>query len=195
VKTGRVGWYCWQEPGAHFSALTVDALAVAPVLWSPAFTDLSEVQIVDEAAVTGGPSNWVASSGVLTQSSNIHGTVAAGQPSGTYAIALTPPVADSRISLTLRSDAGGDIGVMFRYRDGDNYYRFSMDQAGSARRLIKKVAGAVTVLWQDATAYVTGTPYGVTIDAKGSQIAGWIDGALIFAVTDGDLGRGQVALY
>lgn len=64
---------------------------------------------------------------------------------GSYAGAGDPAWSDYRLSVLLRSEADA-IGVMARYRDPDNYYRFSMDRERRYRRPTKKAGGRATVL-------------------------------------------------
>ena len=92
---------------------------------------------------------------------------------------------DYTLTFTIKSDANGAVGVMFRYLDAQHYYRFSMfnGEGGQEvyRRLIKVTDGVATVLWeQSATnpglpaaqwqqltgpAYVQGRSYTLTIKA------------------------------
>ncbi len=113
--------------------------------------------------------------GELRQTSNIHG----GDPDpdaiekpGTLATAGNPNWADYRLSARLLSDTDQGIGAVFRYQDADNYYRFSMDRSRGFRRLIKKVAGVVSTLWED-----------------------YLDGVELFNLDDPSLASGQIGLY
>ena len=196
IRAGRVGLYCWANTGARFEALAVEALQAPPVLWQPVFADLSEVEIADEAGTIEGPSTWSVRRGMLRQWSNIHDLDPSPHQPGTYALGGSPNWWDVQISVRLRSDNDDAIGVLFRYQDGDNYYRFSMDCRLGYRRLIKKAGGVVTVLWQDAVAsYVAGHSYELTLRAVGSELRGFLDGTPIFAVYDGDLKHGRIGLY
>jgi hypothetical protein len=114
---------------------------------------------------------------------------------GTYALAGDPGWGDYRLAVRLRSDTEGGIGVLFRYQDADNYYRFSMDAAGSFRRLVKKAAGTVSILWEDSIAYTVGREYLLTIDCIGERLVGYIDGIRLFAVEDGEVASGTIGLY
>jgi hypothetical protein len=70
-----------------------------------------------------------------------------------------------------------------------------MDSHLGYRRLIKKVSGAVSVLWEDALAYEAGREYLMTIDCAGARLTGYLDGVLLFAVDDTDVTSGGIALY
>lgn len=195
IAAGRVGFYCWRNPGAHFEALKVESMEVAPVLWQPAFQDLSELEVIDEAGAVFGPSQWAATNGVLTQSSNIHVIDNTYHVPGTYVVGGQSDWRDVEISVRLGSDDGDAIGVMFRYQDGGNYYRFSMDRQRSYRRLVKVLNGAATRLWEDPARYTVGQTYNLTLRAVGSEMTGYLDGVQMFQIIDDSLRRGRVALY
>jgi hypothetical protein len=95
----------------------------------------------------------------------------------------------------MRSDDDDAIGVMFRYQDANNYYRFSMDRERKYRRLIKKIGGTVTVLWEDAIQYTLGRSYILTLDCIGKDLVGYIDGVPLFIVEDNEIHAGRFGLY
>lgn len=174
------------------------AAETAGVLWQSTFADLSEVEIVDEPRTIGGPSRWVAADGELRQLSNIYGRnrrASREHYPGTYALAGGSDWRDVEISLELRSDDNDAIGIMFRYQDGDNYYRFSMDRERRYRRLIKKVGGSVSILWQDGEPFKVGQKYVVVLRAVGGELRASLDGVLLFTVYDNDLTRGRIGFY
>jgi hypothetical protein len=175
------------------------------ILWQPTFTSLDEVVTVDEGA-DGGASMWSANAGTLKQTASITGGRAhrrTGLYPGTYTVGGDAGWEDVLISARLRSDAlaagaghaPGSIGVMFRYQDARNYYRFAMDRLRKFRRLVRVVNGAVKTLWRDAGQYTVGATYELTIHAIGSELRGYLDGALLFTVSDRSLIAGRVALY
>ena len=82
-----------------------------------------------------------------------------------------------------------------RYKDSNNYYRFSWDAQRSYRRLVKRENGVFTLLAEDAVPYVPGQTYKVEIVAQGATLEVRIDGALIFSVTDTSFTQGSIALY
>ena len=102
---------------------------------------------------------------------------------------------DYTVSLKLRSADDDALGVMFRYQDEANYYRFSWFAEGKTRRLEKRVNGVFQVLAQDDVPYATGKTYAVKISASGSALMVVIDGQTIFTVSDSSLSKGTIALY
>ena len=152
--------------------------------------------VVDQGT-SSGPSSWSAATGVLQQTSNIHNGTSNGLPLvGTHlrydqGFSWT----DYQLSLTLRSDDDDALGVMVRYQDPDNYYRFSWDRERSYRRLVKVHNGVFTLLAEDSVPYVQGQTYQVAFLTEGAQLEVQIDGAPIFNVADTSLTAGTVALY
>ena len=192
---GGVALYSYYNAGSYFDDVMVTDLATGTVLLSDDFNDLDfrGWTIIDEGN-DGGPSTWSAASGVLVQSSNIGSTVNNGNL-GTYALYTKRAWYDYQVSFKMRSDDDDRLGVMFRYQDDQNYYRFSWDKSGSRRQLVKRENGVFTVLAEDAVPYSNGITYQVEIVAQGSSLKVNIDGSAIFAVSDASLDAGTVAFY
>jgi hypothetical protein len=193
VREGQVGFYAWANIDARFEALRVESLETSPILFTAPFQDLAELTIID-TGTAGGPSVWTLNAGVLAQTSNIGSDeppVGIARP-GTVAL-LERAFSDFQLSVGLTS-TGSAIGVVFRYEDDNNWYRFSMDRQLAYRRLVRCVAGVHTVLWQDAVAYPAGK-HELTITAEGSRLRASLDGGLLFDVRDDALKAGRVGLY
>lgn len=200
--SGQIGLYCCENHNARFSQVRVYPadLAFRDWLLDETFENLIPDQwtFVDEGNEQG-PSHWDLADGELCQTSRIYGESiddnVIDKP-GTYALTGETSWTDYRISVKLRSDdEDGAIGIMFRYKDADNYYRFSMDRKHRYRCLIKKVAGVVTELKRDHVQYIPGREYILTIDCVGGQLAVYLDGVEVFAVEDNDVSAGQIGLY
>ena len=181
--------------------LLLDDLFSTPggLLFEEAFSAnaLDAYRIVDALGAFSGPSAWAVSGGAIIQSSNIYsGSVAAAEPRKAGTLALTGPrLANFRLTAGVRSDDDDAIGVVFRYDDDSNWYRFSMDRQRSYHRLVKCVTNTVTVLWEDHVVYDQGRSYEIRIDAYGDLILGYLDHALLFVVRDAGVRDGQVGLY
>jgi hypothetical protein len=154
--------------------------------------------IVDEGS-TSAPSAWSAATGSLAQTSNIYGgsTSSSSLPKpGTYAVYdAGVNWTDYHAALTVRSTDDDALGVLFRYHDVGNYYRFSWDAQRTYRRLIKVENGIFTLLAEDNVPYSQGQTYQLEITAQGSALAVQIDGAAVLTVTDTSLSSGTLALY
>ena len=87
------------------------------------------------------------------------------------------------------------LGVIFRFQDGENYYRFSMDRERAYRRLTKTVGGVTTILAEDGTAYQLNRWYTVKITVSDSAIQVSLDDVPLFSVTDSSVPSGMIGLY
>ncbi len=154
--------------------------------------------IVDEGT-NFGPSNWFVDLGVLRQTSNIFGgsLAAADLPKpGTYLLGGDVLWTDYTFSASMQTTDDDAMGMMFRYEDADNYYRFSMDSQRGYRRLVKKVAGVFTVLFEDAFSFVQGQSYDVEVITNVDNIQISINGQpTLIDVNDAAIGAGKIALY
>jgi hypothetical protein len=99
------------------------------------------------------------------------------------------------MNLNIRSEDDDTIGVMFRYQDSDNYYRFSWDMYRRYRRLVKKQDGVFTLIAEDNVPYVIDQTYQLRIIAQGTFLQVFIDDTAIFSVIDDGLTYGSIALY
>lgn len=174
------------------SAITVSD--VPPALLIDVFDegDLEGWTVVDDG--TNGPSSWSVQAGELVQDVEVF--IDDNDRLGTYLYydaGLTWD--DYRLSFKMRSLDDDVIGAMFRYTDGNNYYRFLWDAERSERRLDKKVAGELTTLFAEAVPYVSGIDYDVEILANGSLLEIRVGGNLVVSVIDSSHALGTAALY
>jgi hypothetical protein len=98
-------------------------------------------------------------------------------------------------SLAMKSIDDETIGVLFRFKDDLNYYRFRWNKQDGFRLLEKRVNGTFTRLAKDIVPFVQGRNYQMTIVAEGSKLQVLVDGQLVFSVSDSALNAGTVALY
>jgi hypothetical protein len=194
LDEGQVALYTSSSPNTNFDDVVVTDLQTGATLLQESFGSnaLSGWTIIDEAA--NGPSSWSVSNGALTQTSAI-GSSNGGDSFGTFALYTQGSWTDYRFSLTMKSTDDDAIGVMFRFKDDRNYYRFAWDKQSGFRRLEKRVNGTFTTLATSSTTYTVGQSYSVTVLAQGTKLQVSIDGQLIFSVTDSALSRGTVGLY
>jgi hypothetical protein len=200
IASGRVGVYTSQNDSVAFDVIRVSTPPIdAYALFTDNFAqnDVTDWTFVSQST-TGGIPHWVALDGVLTQTSGAYAPparVAKIEKKGLYAVAGDLAWGDVVFRARLQSHGNRAIGVMFRYRDQNHYYRFSMDRTHKYRRLVKNVGGVFTKLWEDDFVFEVGHSYEVVIIAAGSQIWGYFDGVPMFAVEDSDLTDGLVGLY
>jgi hypothetical protein len=139
---------------------------------------------------------WSAASDVMVQSSNVYSI---GDPLallGTYAYWQNGTGwTDYTAAVTIKSTDNDALGIMFRYQDENNYYRFIWDRERSSRALVKCDNGQFTILAEDFVPYVTGKYYQVKIAAQGGSLQVSIDGSTVFTVVDSTFSYGTIALY
>ncbi|MPZ99110.1 MAG: hypothetical protein GEU80_07175 [Dehalococcoidia bacterium] len=195
VREGQVGFYAWANVGARFLGLRVESLEESPLLLEAPFEDVAELEIVD-SGTTSAPSHWTAAAGTVRQDSNIWGgpLLAGIERPGTVAL-LASAYTDLQFSVKLSATDNDALGVVFRYQEADNWYRFSMDRERSYRRLVRCVGGVHSVLWQDTVPYDTHHEYRLTVRAEGTRLRGWLDGTPLFDVTNTALRSGRIGLY
>ena len=130
---------------------------VHPILYNDGFEgQMMGFTIIDQGT-RSGPSAWFTDNGYLQQSSNIFGgSTATTDPNkpGTMAVVGSSGWTDYTMSVRMRAKDNDAVGVVFRFKDANNHYRFSWDSQRSYRRLTKTVNGVVTILDQKGTGYV-----------------------------------------
>jgi hypothetical protein len=172
-------------PGAVLT--TQDFSAGVPAGWS----------FYDDGTISA-PSNWRIVTGELAQLSNIRDGGASNDlpKRGTYLLYEEGLGWTSyKLKFKLRSTDDDTLGVMFRYIDEDNWYRFSWDAQLKQRWLVKKAGGVYTLLAADNVPYVVGRSYQVEVVAQNSQLEVWIDGVRVLQANDTSHNRGSVAFY
>lgn len=211
ITSGKIGFYCWGNENSEFKDILVipdvspkpsdvkpsPEKAVPSDFAKTTLVDLEDFSIVDDGK-KNGPSSWSVANGILTQSTNIWGgTISDADPSqpGTYAIYGDISLTNYQMSVELKSGDDDSIGVLFRYQDQDNYYRFSMNRQQSKRRLVKKVDGKVTILTEDSVSYDTDLWYKVNVRLQDNAISVFVDDRRVFDVRDSSLGAGKIGLY
>lgn len=186
-----------------FGSNPLDASSRASIdlLFTDSFfrADLAGWNIVDEGTVEA-PSDWLTFENALMQTSNIWGGSefpGASTPNrpGTFIRLQNFSGTDVKISFTLRSNDDDELGVLFRFLDKDNYYRFSMDSQQGYRRLTKIVNGNASVITAQNFSYKSGHDYAVVIYAVGSNLRIYLDGRRIFDIRDEALKAGSIAFF
>ncbi|HEX6480492.1 MAG TPA: hypothetical protein VF043_16775 [Ktedonobacteraceae bacterium] len=111
---------------------------------------------------------------------------------------------DYRLNVSLRAASANPVGVVFRYLNSGQYYRFSLEPQSDPTlpphwRLLKVVAGRPTPydLPFSATGFVfsPGKDYLITVEALGPTVQVYQDGQLLLAATDPAVKTGSIGLY
>jgi|GEM_PF-1973697 len=157
--------------------------------------------VVDEGTIEG-PSEWGVVLGQLAEPSNISGpdTSATSNRKGSYVYWKDPASlfwADYRFDVSLQSTDNDGMGVIFRYRDPNNYYKFDMDLQKNFRKLFKMHDGVETTLASISEGYVPSQWMQLSVHVVGDEFEILLDGANVFGgpITDSDIPCGTAALY
>ncbi|MFP4625772.1 MAG: hypothetical protein ACLFNI_04165 [Natronomonas sp.] len=195
--TGRVGVHAARAGEVTVNELSVHDEAHRSVLFTDDFsTDLDTWTFEDVPPYTTQESDWHIDGDQLRQTSNIYGHVGNEyHEPGTHGVTGQPEWRDYRATVTLGSGDNDAIGLLVRYQDRENYYRFSMDHERNYRRLVKHVDGTTYLLWEDDEQYEANREYVLTVECVGGTISGYLDGLKLFSVQDHSLDAGQVGLY
>ena len=197
LSQGRIGLYAFMNDATEFSSLTVAKPSTdAYLLFSDEFDDvaLPGWTVVDQGP---GGSQWKASSGKLTQTKDIGAAVGArtdAEKLGTL-ISAGDAWTDCVFTAMVQSADDDEIGLLFRYTDEDNHYRFTMDKQGGFRRLIDVSGGVHTVLWEDDFAYEQDTAYDLKVVLDGNAIEVYTNGLLTLHLKDSSHGSGQIGFH
>jgi len=184
--------------GTHRVTKTVDITVLdsdAPLLLDEDFNDgdFNGWSIVNQGN-RNTPSGWSATSGQMVQTSKIYRASDGIARRGTFAKYLIGSVwTDYEVSVQMMSSSNGHMGLMFRVKDNNNYYRFAMGPTGMY--LVSCKAGRFTTLASNATGYTANQVYQVRVAVLGPQIRVYVDGSVVFAVTDTSITAGTIALY
>ena len=191
---GGIGLYSNNNAGSSFDEVVVEDLNSGAILLANDFNDASRRgwTIIDEGSA-GGPSQWSAASGALVQTSKIGSSTADGL--GTFALYAHRPWKDYRASFTMKSYDDDRLGLMFRYQDSDNFYRFVWNKGIPGRRLLKKENGVYKILAEDAVPYTTNQSYAIQIIAQGTTLSVNVDGKPVFSNSDASFATGSIAFY
>jgi hypothetical protein len=174
-----------------------DAVQSAP-LWQPELANLTEFATLNAPAGIGTVS-WAASAGVLRQDGNyrvVDPPLLQPAHQGTYAMRTgAADWSDVRVAARINVNAAGAVGIVFRFQDVNNHYRFAFDGTRNVRELTKRVNGVTQVLFSQPSPLVIGQQYEIIVEALAGRLRVTVDGSQIAEVFDSDLARGPVGFY
>jgi type II secretory pathway pseudopilin PulG len=90
------------------------------------------------------------------------------------------------------SPSGWQTGIVFRYEDADNHYRFIFNS--SAIKMEKVINGSASVLYSTNYIFNLNTWYTLKIIANGSTISLYLNSSPLTTITVSDLSRGAIGL-
>ncbi|MCA8955457.1 MAG: alkaline phosphatase D family protein [Planctomycetes bacterium] len=200
--TGTVGLQTANVDLAAFDDLVVttdtEPLTAANLVFRDDFTDgrVKPWQPEDHTN-TNGPSRWVEAGGALLQLTDIGGVNTNDPlPAPGSVCLLTQPVPDDvQLSAMMLSLSDGAFGVVFRYKDAGNHYRFTWHRRERYRALQKVVANAWTDLWRQPAEFNRLERYEIRIEAVADRLRLWVSGELLADVVDGSHTSGSLGIY
>lgn len=182
------------------------SLAEAHTLYSDDFSDPFTIaanwEIHDAKNPASGPSNWIIKDGQLFQTSNIYrsGPDEYDFYEGTHIVTKRgTDWTDYKISVDFHIDGDDDgVGIVFRYRDAEHYYRFitveDSSNRGPFRRLQVKDGDKFITLAESKEGYDRSTTHNVEVSIVGNQIVVFFDGQQILSAKDARYKSGRVGL-
>jgi YD repeat-containing protein len=152
--------------------------------------------IVD-LGTTNAPSVWSATTGAMKESSKIYTANGMVSRVGTHAwYAGGLGWTDYSAKVNVWSSSGQTIGIMFRYQDSNNYYRFSW-KGNNSKTVLTKVEGGVytSISPKPLITRNKNQVYQVEVRAIGDQLSVLIDGTEVINVQDNTFATGSIALH
>ena len=146
---------------------------------------------------SGKASNWQVINGNYNQINGYVGGWANSFHKGSYSyynngFALT----NYKVTIEVTPVEGGSVGLMFRYQNNNNYYRFSINRDQGFSRLERKLNGAFKTLAYDGRGSSTvNQVHTITIDVIGPKILVYLNGEQRFSASDSNLSSGTIALF
>ena len=173
--------------------------------------DISDWVLVD---ASGDPTDWLVLNEELYQLNPTSRTVHGDEiyVTGNYAY-LSPGLGftDYRVRIDVRprttdpEQVGSDLGLLFRYKDTDNYYRVALNSKFGYTELIKRQNGRFTTLSVDNRGYESNRPMTLGVEVIGNIIKVYLadasssvdvfDQPPLFGVRDTTHAQGSIALY
>lgn len=200
LRTGKVGIYCWANDSLEIENILVTMPALAAyTLYKDTFDSgsLTEWNILNEGDMST-PSKWVIQAGILKQLSNIYSDAAGRNNAGKKGTIITTghtTWTNYIVSVRMRSDDNDELGIVFRFIDSNNHYRYVVQKELALRRLELVKAGVASILWEDNFAYETGKDYDTIIVANEDVISVYINQLLTAQVKNAALFAGKIGLY
>ncbi len=154
----------------------------------------------DPAATNSPPSAWTVDAGTILQSSNIYGgdagdRVTPAKPGTVLIHRGTAVASDHFVEATVQSADDDGLGLVVRYANAQNHYRFDWLSEGSRRQIVKVRNGVATRLAFDLEAYAKNRPYRLRFQAIGRRLCAFVDDRLVLSADDPDLAGGAAGLY
>ena len=155
--------------------------------------------VVDEGDAFA-PSNWRLINGRLVQGSNIGGggdDAGSIEKPGTHVYYGDSNWTNYDVAVVFNSADNDSVGIIARYIDDDNFYRFSVDTQRGFIRIVAKDAGDYYLVAEELNhpGYSANTDHTLKLSVNGSIIEAYLDDSLVLTATDTRHNSGAVGLY
>jgi hypothetical protein len=100
-----------------------------------------------------------------------------------------------RLTVDITPASEGTIGVMFRYQNNHNYYRFAINRNQGFSQLIRRVNGTCWTLAFTGRGALMDQTHTIGVVVNGRNIFIYLDGEPLFSASDSSLSKGTVALF
>jgi len=152
--------------------------------------------VVEPGTMSGGPSQWLISSGWLLQNSNAYTTGAAYE--GTKFMHAGEVMENGSVRVDVFSFDDDGAGLVLRMRDDTHYYRLSFDEQRGFARIVRRDGDQWTTLAEDLNFSIDW--YGwraLEFEASGNVLTGYVDGVEVLSAVDNDwtYTAGRVGVY
>ncbi len=162
---------------------------------------ISEYTVVD-LGTTSAPSSWSITGGLMQETTNIH-TYGSPDMNGTFAYHESGNWNNCILEAKVRTTDDDFIGLIFRYVNSSNYYRFAWENQdhtasggiGPGRYLHETVNGTWNTIDSDSVVYTTSKWYDFTIIMNGNYIEAYIDDVLVLNGTGSGPTSGKIGMY
>jgi predicted phosphodiesterase len=170
--------------------------------WNDNFNNnnLSGWTIIDDTPNSDGPSNWKITDGVLSQTSNIFvNTNEIDVHLGTHIFTGSSNWKNYSFSTYAKSSDNDGIGILFRYADKDNYYRFILmndpNNGGPFQRLQVMLNGQLkTIAEKRVSQSVPKGWFSITVYCTNDSIKTFVNGEPVISVVDDTFKDGKIGL-
>lgn len=150
--------------------------------------DVGSWTVVDR----GGQSNWYVEDGVYAQTSPVDSKPCRE----TYSFIGSDSRTDYIFGCSVKCSYVNPVGVIFRYEDEDNYYRFSWSNSRNPEQVLEEVVnGKVTVLDSCRGRYTLGKWNDIKVVVLGEKMGIYINDVLSLKAEDTVHPSGKIGLY
>ena len=183
-------------------AAPVEPVSKIPLPWQDDFEDGKLDGWIIQHDIDTKETTWLVENGLLVQGSAV--SLKEKTPNnflGTKIVAGDVNWGDYSIAARMLNRDNDGIGILFRYQNPDNYYRFMLLgdplHAGPFCRLDKRVDGEFVILAEkyDFDTPEPSKPFSIGIDVRGDSIATLVAGKRIFRVQDKTFARGKIGFF